>query len=870
MGIYQVETADGAVYQIETAEDSPESPGSSFISFDYGGESPTVGSSLMAASQGLAKGVGKGLLLPATLGVGLANTVNPYLDKLLGTSTPQIQSPNTLVDDAVEGLAGYNSATSQSGFDRAINTAGEFAGNTLATAGLGQNIARSKAAGSKLGELLASNPGAQVRAAIPAGLVSQVANEATEGDDSTVAGAVRFAAPLLAGGAYSLGEGALTGLGGPLVRTKAAQAQLDKALAVEDAQAKIAQFLPKDKWGDTARSLLAAQKADDAVPAIMRKSDEFLPQYQRTAERSLSPNLAAIEESAVRADPELAARVAIQNELRDAARNKIFKRVQGEVLDDVVAGQAVAEGLETMRGIAQAKVTAAADRAFKGGEGINIFPAKRSVTATYREFVKDGSRKIDGELTSLINNFKTLPNKVDFQTLQNYRSAFGEFSQLGKKVGATPVDKMSARIAGNLRSKLDEIVSESPSLTDPQRNAFKKMISDRKAQGELFDSKAVGKVLAKADYGQDLLDRSKVIDTLSSTPEATAQTMKALGQSSLSTPAKQAYRAGIMDKMFKSSTSEYQNAKGELVRRFNSASFGKNLDKTLKTAGEALTKSQKKALTVIKQDLMSQSAVKERAFAASRGQSITAQSSSYLKAFQSASQVLPFGNTVSIVGRLANVVRSAVKDPEQRKILMNRELAKFVMDPQNAIEILKTPKRGSPLAARFTAQIISSLKASGFTVLDSSKRVSEKELEKYAEENNSGLSVLDPIEPEDSSDDLISEDLLDAVKKTESSGNAKAVGPMTKYGTAKGAFQLLDSTGKEFHKKLGISEPYDPFNESQSRKIAKAVLTEYANMFDGDIEKAIMAYHAGPTNVKKGNLGPKSLAYLPKVLEALG
>ena len=40
--------------------------------------------------------------------------------------------------------------------------------------------------------------------------------------------------------------------------------------------------------------------------------------------------------------------------------------------------------------------------------------------------------------------------------------------------------------------------------------------------------------------------------------------------------------------------------------------------------------------------------------------------------------------------------------------------------------------------------------------------------------------------------------LLSAINMQESRGNANAIGPMTKYGTAKGGFQFLDGTAKRF------------------------------------------------------------------------
>ena len=106
--------------------------------------------------------------------------------------------------------------------------------------------------------------------------------------------------------------------------------------------------------------------------------------------------------------------------------------------------------------------------------------------------------------------------------------------------------------------------------------------------------------------------------------------------------------------------------------------------------------------------------------------------------------------------------------------------------------------------------------------------------------------------------------LLDAVKHVESRGNTKAVSPVG----AKGPYQLMDATGKEYHDKLGIKAAYDPFDESQSRQIAAAILQDYYQMF-GDWNLAVQAYHTGPGNIRKGKIGPEGKAYPGKIMAAL-
>lgn len=93
-------------------------------------------------------------------------------------------------------------------------------------------------------------------------------------------------------------------------------------------------------------------------------------------------------------------------------------------------------------------------------------------------------------------------------------------------------------------------------------------------------------------------------------------------------------------------------------------------------------------------------------------------------------------------------------------------------------------------------------------------------------------------------------EIMKALFTQESSNNPKAVGPKTKYGTAKGLGQLLDSTGREWAKKLGYKS-YDPFDKEQNAAISEAYFGWLLDEFGGSEEKALAAYNFGIGNVKK-------------------
>ncbi|MDR6542979.1 tape measure domain-containing protein [Acinetobacter bereziniae] len=102
--------------------------------------------------------------------------------------------------------------------------------------------------------------------------------------------------------------------------------------------------------------------------------------------------------------------------------------------------------------------------------------------------------------------------------------------------------------------------------------------------------------------------------------------------------------------------------------------------------------------------------------------------------------------------------------------------------------------------------------------------------------------------------------LLSGIHMQESRGNANAIGPMTKYGTAKGGFQFLDDTAKRF--KLTGS---DVFDLGKSAEAAAKYLQILYQKF-GSWDKAISAYHAGEGNVEKGTkIGPVNRQYVLNV-----
>ena len=102
-------------------------------------------------------------------------------------------------------------------------------------------------------------------------------------------------------------------------------------------------------------------------------------------------------------------------------------------------------------------------------------------------------------------------------------------------------------------------------------------------------------------------------------------------------------------------------------------------------------------------------------------------------------------------------------------------------------------------------------------------------------------------------------DLVRAVAKVESGGNANAVS----HAGAKGLMQLMDGTARS----VGVTDSFDPMQNATG---GARYLRQMLNRFGGDVTKALAAYNAGPGTVEKyGGTPPfaETQNYVRKVLQ---
>jgi soluble lytic murein transglycosylase-like protein len=109
------------------------------------------------------------------------------------------------------------------------------------------------------------------------------------------------------------------------------------------------------------------------------------------------------------------------------------------------------------------------------------------------------------------------------------------------------------------------------------------------------------------------------------------------------------------------------------------------------------------------------------------------------------------------------------------------------------------------------------------------------------QENNKGINKsgeIDALIKQASGKFKVAEDLIRAVIEHESAYQNKAV---SKSG-AQGLMQLMPGTARD----MGVTDPFDP---EQNILGGTRYLRQMLDRYDGDLDKALAAYNAGPTRV---------------------
>lgn len=141
-------------------------------------------------------------------------------------------------------------------------------------------------------------------------------------------------------------------------------------------------------------------------------------------------------------------------------------------------------------------------------------------------------------------------------------------------------------------------------------------------------------------------------------------------------------------------------------------------------------------------------------------------------------------------------------------------------------------------------------------------QIKSKNISKVAAVDTSRIDYLNDIIVEAADTNKVDPNLVKAVIMQESGGNPKALSPKG----AKGLMQLMDATATM----LGVS---DPFDIRQNITAGVKYLSALIKKFDGDMQKALAAYNAGPGTVEKYNGVPpfeETKKYVNNILDTLG
>lgn len=87
-----------------------------------------------------------------------------------------------------------------------------------------------------------------------------------------------------------------------------------------------------------------------------------------------------------------------------------------------------------------------------------------------------------------------------------------------------------------------------------------------------------------------------------------------------------------------------------------------------------------------------------------------------------------------------------------------------------------------------------------------------------------------------------------AISNIESSGNYRAVGPPTRFGTAKGRYQFIDETWQRAARLIGVAGQYPTALHAPNAvqdQVAAAWFSSLLDRYDGNFSAVAVAHHAG-------------------------
>ena len=486
------------------------------------------------------------------------------------------------------------------------------------------------------------------------------------------------------------------------------------------------------------------------------KTNEFTP-YARTAEQIQDPGLALLTKSLEKNIPE-ANTIGLAKDLsRENLIAGIFNAALGGTISKEVAGKLVREGLQENKQALTKSIGTQYNKASVTKGTVPIQTVKMAVNDAMEAELKYGLG-IDASTAKFVEKFKELPANAPLKTVNEFRKKAGSLiGDLRQNLSKSPEQNSSMNVLRTMFGGLDG--AEKFAITEAAQGVtkagIKKGISGAAAKalekgreltatrGNVFGKDAAGAILKQDQFKQFKLQDSKVLGKAISTPEDARQIITGLKGK---TTNKAALQAGLMEEL----SLRGSDSKGV----FTAARFSNNWKKISPVADEILTKTQIRAVDKVKNDLLSRANFDSIASNASKGQSITAQSTGTAALVKDVITEKAKSRS-GIIGKLFGGI--AEGRAEKVKSIVDRNLIEMAFDPKYAKAFLEKPSLKS--VNNITNDLTRRLTAVGVA------NISQKEPQTVSEKNNK-LSEKPQTQPSfNNTTDYISNKLAKAEDK---------------------------------------------------------------------------------------------------------
>lgn len=687
-------------------------------------------------------------------------------------------------------------------------------------------------------------------------------------------------------------------------------------------------------WNPAAQKEMAARGIKELVgeanvPGVVNAIDNpqaalnpDLGALRTTAEVTKNPQLAALEKDLVRNEPAAREAMAANDAQRQAIRNSLET---GTVPEAAIVPETVERGTQLQAALAgqEEPIRNAASALYEAVDpaGLTRIPVRsvgQKIQPIVDRFLNTGVKKPTKETEQILTEFGVSPyglfrigsnpaseNPKTWQWLQDMNVAVREQANILAAKGENQQAGILKAIQGAL-ADAQELAAQkgAPGFTPAQQAAAQKARAAWADMAKTYDEGVVGAALKKNEFGDLKMRPEAVPGALLQNPTNVKQAIKAVGTDQqardlLKGASVQALRRINMEKAPANWTKYVQNKAQELKLNLGSKHF--------------------KDLQAIAEDLQSKDNVTRLWSAPSKGQSITAQVSVAKWIKQRMSEQLglmsmlvesPYSRAGAIgggayvgsaigaatgVGRLLGSLAGVIggnklmtafsKRLETLTANIDKQLLDAAMNPRTAKELLLTPTPDR--IQKVMAPMLKTWNDAERRILlralsdDPLQRVMGDGSPGKTEEKTPMLEALQstqqaPAQEMAKAEASDMDRLLSAIAKVESSGNPTAVSNKG----AQGMYQMMPATAKEYHKRLGMTEPLNYKDAAQQKKLATAFLSDLLNKYE-DPELVLQAYNMGETQLDKrlkkygkgealaANLPTETRQYVPKIIKAL-